>query len=421
MIIDINEIKGVLPHRYPFLLVDRILELEDKKRIVGIKNVTANEPFFQGHFPDQPIMPGVLILEALAQAGGVLFLRDPEFTGRLAFFASIENVKFRKPVVPGDQLRLEIEAIRAKRNFIKLSGKALVEGKVVCEGNFIFSLMEQPTKPGIHPTASVHASAILGKDVVVGANTIIGENVVIGDRTVLEANIFVEKWTRIGEDCHIHYGCVIGSAAQDIKYHGEKTWVVIGDRNQIREYVTINRSTGKDTITEIGNDNIFLTHVHIAHNCKLGNNIIIANMTNLGGHTEVEDKAVIGGMTGIHQFTKIGRGAMVGAYTRLPQDVPPFMLCEGNPAVVRGLNLVGLKRGGAGKEAIEEIKAIHKIFYRSDMNTSQAIKEMGTLKPKTEHAQHLITFLTKESHRGFIKKAKTKAAGNSVDTDVEET
>ncbi|MGE4169517.1 MAG: acyl-ACP--UDP-N-acetylglucosamine O-acyltransferase [Candidatus Margulisiibacteriota bacterium] len=404
---DSVSILNTLPHKYPFLLVDRVLESEDRKRIVGLKNVTINEPFFQGHFPEQPIMPGVLILEAMAQTGGLLFLKDPEFAGRLALFASMDNVKFRKQVVPGDQLRLEMDVLKIRDAFIKMHGKAVVDGKVACEGDFVFTLALKPSRPQIHPTASVHSSAILGKDVSIGPYCIVGENVVIGDRTQLEAHVMVEKWTRIGDDCRIYVGCVIGSAAQDVKYGGEKTWVVIGDRNEIREYVTINRSTGKNTITEIGSDNIFLTHVHIPHNCRIGNHVIIANMTNLGGHTIVEDRATIGGMTGVHQFVRIGQGAMVGAYTRLPQDVPPFMLCEGNPAYIRGMNLVGLKRRGVSKQGIAEIKEIFKVLYRSDKNTTQALDEISKMTMETPEAQHLMGFLKAESHRGITKKSGT--------------
>lgn len=400
-----TEISKILPHRYPFQLVDRVLQFNEGRSVIAIKNVTINEPFFQGHYPGNPVMPGVLILEALAQAGGFVLLRDSEFSGRFPYFAAMEKVKFRKPVVPGDQLRLEMELTKTKRNFVRMQGKALVDGNVVAEGQFLFTLAHEPSKPQIDATATVHRTAVLGKNVVIGPNTIVGEHVHIGDNTKIEANCFLEKWTKLGEDCHVHFGSVIGSAAQDMKYKGEKSYVEIGDRCEIREYVTINRATGKNTVTKIGSDNIFLTHVHIAHNCELGSNIIVANMTNIAGHTIIEDRAVIGGMTGIHQFVRIGKGAMVGAYTRLPQDVPPYMLCEGNPALIRGLNLVGLRRNGASKEAIQEIKSVYKKIYRSDLNTSQALKEVECMSLGTNEALHLQGFLNAESDRGITKKS----------------
>ena len=411
-VISAKSISKILPHRYPFQLVDQIIAFEENKSAVGIKNVTINEPFFQGHFPDNPIMPGVLILEALAQTAGYVLLKESDFAGRFPYFAAMEKVKFRRPAVPGDQLRLEIDVQKIKKNFVKIQGRALVEGKVICEGLFLFTLAHEPSHPQIHATASVHRTAQLGKNVTIGPNTIVGEHVSIGDQSRIEANCFIEKWTSIGEENHIHFGSVIGSAAQDIKYKGEKSWVVIGDRNEIREYVTINRATGKNETTQIGSDNIFLTNVHIAHNCKAGNNIIIANMTNIGGHSVIEDRAVIGGMTGIHQFVRIGQGCMVGAYTRLPQDVPPFMLCEGNPALIRNLNIVGLRRNGASRAAISELKNMFKLIYRSDLNMTQALKEVGQLTCESEQATILKTFLQAESLRGITKKNESDSVAS---------
>jgi len=405
VVLDPQMIQQLMPYRYPFLLVDKILKIENRQFIIGIKNVSVNEPFFQGHFPSHPVMPGVLILEALAQTGSILMMKDSEFSSRLAFFASLDKVKFRKPVVPGDQLRLEMDVAKVRQNYVQMKGVALVDGRVVCEGNFLFTLVEKPSRPQIHPTAFVHHTALLGKDVVVGPNTIIGENVIIGDRTILESHILIEKWTKIGKENHIHTGSVIGSAAQDVKYKGEKSWVVIGDRNMIREYVTINRATGEGMITEIGSDNIFLTHVHIAHNCMIGSNVVIVNMTNIAGHTHIEDRAIVGGMTGVHQFCRIGKGAMIGAYTRLPQDVPPYMLCEGNPAVIHGLNSVGLRRSGASRAAIQEIKNIYKLFYRSGLNASQAEESLKSMPIGTDEAQHLVTFLLGKSKRGITRKS----------------
>lgn len=406
--IYIKDLQQILPHRYPSLLIDRVIQIESRNYIVAIKNVSIGESYFQGHFVDSPIMPGVLILESLLQTGATLFLQDPEYFGRFAFFASIDRVEFFEKVIPGDQLRLEMEVVTINENTIHMKGRALVDGKIVCSGNFAFNLAHRPSKAQIHSTASVHHTAILGKNVVIGANTIIGEHVHIGDNTQIDANCFLEKWTKIGESCRVHFGCVIGSEAQDLKYKGEKSWVDIGDRNEIREYVTINRATGEKEVTKIGSDNIFLTHVHIAHNCVLGNNIVIANTTNLGGHTVVDDKAVIGGMTGIHQMVHIGRGAMVGAYTRLPQDVPPFMLCEGNPALIKGLNSVGLRRNGSSRAALSELKEIYKQLYRSNTDTANSIKIIQEKSYTSPEAALLLEFILNPSKRGFIKKLDTE-------------
>ncbi len=408
-IMDIVEIKGIIPHRYPMLLVDRIIQHDPRVRIVGVKNVTANEPFFSGHFEQDPIMPGTLILEALAQTGYVGLMSDSEFRGRLPLFASMDKVKFRAPVRPGDQIRLEMDILNIRDQFVKMSGNAFVDGRLVVEGTFVFNLSVVPSRPQIHSTASVHSTVILGKDVEIGPNVIIGEHVIVGDRTKIEANVLVEKWTRIGADNHIHFGCVLGSDPQDGKYKGERSWVVIGDRNIIREYVTINRATGKNETTEIGSDNLILTASHIAHNCKVGNFVTIVNQVNIAGHCEIADRAVIGGMTGIHQFTRIGTGAMVGAYTRLPQDVPPYMLCEGNPAIIRTLNLVGMRRGGLSRETITEVRNIHRIYYQSGRNASQALAELETIRFQSPEATHLVDFLKTDSPRGILKRAPDDA------------
>lgn len=403
--INISQILETIPHRYPFLLIDRVIDYEENKRLIALKNVSANDPYLHGHFPDNPTMPSTLIIEALAQAGVVLLLKNSDHAGRHPQVSTIDKTNFKKPVTPGDQLRLEIELLNVEDSLIHMNGKALVDGRLICETDITFSLTQRPSKPQIHKTAYVDPTAVLGKNVVIGPNAIIGEHVYIGDNTILEANTFVEKWTRIGDDCHIHFGCVIGSDPQDLSYKGEKSWVVIGDRNEIREYVTINRATGKDTVTQIGNDNLFLTHVHIAHNCVLGSNIVIANGTNVAGHSIVEDRVVIGGMTGIHQFCRIGRGAMVGAYTRLPQDVPPFMMCEGNPATIKGLNIIGMRRSGADRSALQEVKEVHKLYFRSNMNSQQAIDAISTLPLASDQARHLVSFLSVDSKRGITKKS----------------
>jgi UDP-N-acetylglucosamine acyltransferase len=286
-----------------------------------------------------------------------------------------------------------------------MDGMALVNGELVCEGEFTFTLSLRPTRPQIHRTASVHASAILGKDVVIGPNVIIGENVVIGDNTIIEGHVMIEKWTQLGSQCHVHFGSVIGSGPQDVKYAGERSFVKIGDRNIIREYVTINRATGREAATVVGSDNLFLTNVHLAHNCHVGNHVTIANMTNIAGHSIIEDRVLIGGMTGVHQFVRIGEGAMVGAYTRLPQDVPPFMLCEGNPALIRTLNLIGLKRRGVSRVAIQEIRRIFKHYYRMEKNASQALHDIEAEGVTSSEAQRLLQFLKLDSPRGIIKKA----------------
>jgi UDP-N-acetylglucosamine acyltransferase len=409
--LEIKDIMKILPHRYPFLLVDRIIELEEGHRAVGIKNVSINEPFFMGHFPEYPIMPGVLIVEAMAQVAGIILLRMPQAQGKLAFFASIQEVKFRHPVFPGDTLRMEAVILKLKGFSGKVEVKAFVDDKLVAEGTMMCTLVDRAFNetPGfkgteVHRTAYVHPTAKLGENVKIGPYTIIGEDVVVGDNTTIDAHVVLDKWTTIGRDCHLHYGAVIGDKGQVLKTNNdEKSFVQIGDRNEIREYVTIHRASGEGAATIIGDDNLLMANVHIAHNCRVGNQVVITNVTGLSGHVVVEDQAIIGGMVGIHQHVRIGRLAMVGGYSRVVQDIPPFMLVEGRPAIVRGINSVGMQRRNMPPEIQAEIKKVYKILYRSGLNLTQAMEKIENTVNKYDEVKHLINFVN-ESERGVCKK-----------------
>ncbi|OGB88200.1 hypothetical protein A3H38_00425 [candidate division WOR-1 bacterium RIFCSPLOWO2_02_FULL_46_20] len=403
-VLNINEIAKIIPHRYPFLLIDKIIELEEGKRAVAIKNVTMNEPQFQGHFPNHPIMPGVLIMEALAQVGVVMALRTAGNEGKLVYFAGIDKVRFRKPVVPGDQLRLEVETLWIRGALGKMKGRALVGDELVTEGEFMFSLADREAGGvQIHPTATVHQSAQLDNNVEVGPYAVIGPEVIIGEGTKVGAHCIISKWAAIGKENVIHQGVSIGAAPQDLKYKGEKGEIIIGDKNIIREFVTIHLPTNGGK-TVIGNENFIMVHAHIPHNCKIGNQVIIGGYVGLAGHTEIDDQVIIGGLAGIHQFVRIGRLTMVGAQSKILKDVPPFMLVDGNPAQVRGINSIGLQRGGLSNDAINEIKKAFKFIYESGYTTSEAAKEISKrLRPLPEIEQ-ILGFLNEESKRGISKK-----------------
>ncbi|MBU0580310.1 MAG: acyl-ACP--UDP-N-acetylglucosamine O-acyltransferase [Candidatus Margulisbacteria bacterium] len=276
----------------------------------------------------------------------------------------------------------------------------------------------------IDNTAHVHSSAVLGSGVKVGPYAIIDENAVIGDNAIIDAHAVIGAGSKIGEESHIHYGAVIGDMPQDVKYAGEKTNVVMGARNQIREYVTINRATGPGNKTELGDNNILMSHVHIGHNCKLGNNVVIVSLSQLAGHVTVEDNVIIGGMVGIPQFLRIGKMAMIGGYARLFQDIPPFMLAEGNPAYVQAINSVGLKRNGIKREIISFIKEAYKIIYRSNLNISQALEKIkkdclseGSL---PEEIKYLINFI-KNSTKGINRKQTSTELLSSEGSGLAET
>lgn len=403
--LDINDILKTLPHRYPFILVDRVLEYEEGKRAVAIKNVTINEPFFQGHFPDQPVMPGVLIVEAIAQVGAVLALRQPSSLGKIVFFAGIDNLRFRRPVLPGDQLKIEVEVLWFKRGLGKMRGTATVEGDVAAEGEFTFSLVDQGSSGAqIHPTATIHPTAVLGKGVQIGPYVVIGPEVSIGERTVIGPHTQISRWTKIGKENVIHHGVSIGAAPQDIRYKGEKGEIIIGDKNTIREFVTIHLPAGEGKQTSIGNDNFIMVHAHIPHNCRIGNQVVIGGFAGLAGHTVIEDQATIGGMAGVHQFVRIGRLSMIGAQSKIVQDIPPFMLAEGNPAEVRGVNSIGLQRRGISQEAIAEIKKAFKLIYEARQSTEKMVEELKKRLRPLEEISQLVAFLEKESRRGISKK-----------------
>ena len=259
----------------------------------------------------------------------------------------------------------------------------------------------------IHATAVIHPSAKIGQDVKIGPYVVIGEHCTIGDGTILGPHSVIEPFTILGKECQVFSGAVVGAIPQDVKYGGEESYTFIGDRNVIRECVTINRATGMGEETRIGDDNLFLAYVHIAHNCMIGNGCILSNAVTLAGHVELEDFVTIGGMTGVHQFTKIGTMAMVGAMARIVQDVPPYMLVEGNPPKAYGPNVIGLKRRGMDQETRTLLKRAYKLIYRSNLNVAQAIEKIIELGDASE-LHHLIHFIER-SERGLVGKLSAEA------------
>lgn len=244
----------------------------------------------------------------------------------------------------------------------------------------------------IHPTAVIHPNADIHPTVEVGPYAVIGENVKIGAQTKIGAHVIIEGPTEIGVGNVIFPGAAIGLEPQDLKYKGAASWVKIGDYNKIREYVTINRATAEGEATVVGNSNLLMAYVHLAHNCVLGDRIIIANSVSLAGHVQIESQAVIGGVLGIHQFVHIGRMAMLGGMSRIDRDVPPYMLVEGNPSKVRSLNLIGLKRSGLSAAEIGELKKAFRILYRSGYTVNEALEQLDLLGNR-DHLQHLRHFV----------------------------
>ena len=233
--------------------------------------------------------------------------------------------------------------------------------------------MTDATGAGIHPTALVDDSAELGPGVSVGPYTVIGPNVRIESGTRIGPHVLIERDTLVGADCVVSNGAVLGTDPQDLKYAGEPTRLIVGDRTMIREFATLNRGTGAGGLTSVGSDCLLMAYSHVAHDCEVGDHVILANSVNMGGHVSIADWAIVGGMTPIHQFVRIGAHAFVGGGSRVAKDVPPYVKAAGTPMQLYGLNSVGLQRRGFSEEVRRELKRAYRLFFASEHNTTQAL------------------------------------------------
>jgi UDP-N-acetylglucosamine acyltransferase len=254
----------------------------------------------------------------------------------------------------------------------------------------------------IHSTAIVDPKAELGKGTVVGPYCVVGPDVVLGERCSLQHHVTLTGPTRAGSENKFYAYCSIGQQTQDLKYAGEPTYLEIGDGNTFREFCTVNRSTKSDGKTRVGNGGNFLAYSHIGHDCSVGDSVVFSNNGTLAGHVEVGDHAVMGGLTAVHQFCRIGRFAITGGCSKIVQDVPPFLIADGNPAEIRGINQVGMERAGFSPESLKAIKEAFRLLYRSKLNTRQAIEKVRTEIEAVEEIGQLIDFIEK-SERGIIR------------------
>lgn len=258
--------------------------------------------------------------------------------------------------------------------------------------------------PTIHPTAIIDPTAELHETVTVGPYSIIAGSVTIDSGTQIGSHVFIDQYTRIGKDCQIFPFTSIGTAPQDKKFKGEKTELVIGDENVIREYATINRGTPDGGgVTRIGNQNLLLAYIHIAHDCHLGNGITMVNVATLGGHVTLEDYSVIGGLAAVHQFVRIGAHAYVGGKTGVSQDIPPFVLASGERAKLFGLNIVGLKRHNFSNEAIQALKKAYQTVIRSHLTIQEAMIRVEKEVPVFPEVQQFLEFV-RNSKRGIPRR-----------------
>jgi len=256
----------------------------------------------------------------------------------------------------------------------------------------------------IHPTAIVDAGAVIDSSAEIGPYSVVGAEVTIGARTRLMAHVYVEGPTGIGADNIFYPYSTVGVASQDLKYQGERAETRIGDRNKIREFVTIHRGTeGGGRLTSIGDDNLLMAYVHVAHDARVGDHTVLANGVTLGGHVTVEDWAVVGAFSGLHQFCRVGRHAMIGGYTVVTRDVAPFSTTVSErDAAVFGANKTGLERRGFSAETIEKLHKAFRLLGRSGLNTTQAVARMREELAGCAEVEELIGFI-EGSERGVIK------------------
>jgi len=245
----------------------------------------------------------------------------------------------------------------------------------------------------IHESSIIHRDAQIADDVTIGPNSYIGPKVLIDCGAILGPNVVIEGWTRIGKNCKISSGAVLGGSPQIVNHKVKTSWVHIGEKTEIREFVTIHRSSEENGITSIGCGVYLMAYVHVAHDCKIGDHVIATNYTGISGHVVIEEKAVIGGHVGIHQFIRIGKMAMVGGMTRLVQDVLPFSLVEGNPPRLYGNNAVGLRKNKIAPSVRSGLKKAFKFITRSNLNTSQALERIKQEIPESEELKYLCDFI----------------------------
>jgi UDP-N-acetylglucosamine acyltransferase len=409
-VINVPILLDRLCYRFPSMFVDRIME-HDAGRLVAVKNVTVNEDFFQGHFPGTPVMPGVLMLESLSQVAAILLLQREEGPPNLrAYLRGVNDAKFRRQVLPGDRLRLEVSLGRRRASLARAHGAAYVGDQLVAEAELLLGLA--PDRTDIHPTAIVHPRAIVGEGTTIGPHATVGPNVRIGANCRIGASAVIDGWTEIGDETEIYPLASIGLIPQDLKFKGEETRLVIGRRNIFREFVTINRGTrGGGGVTAIGDRNVFMAYVHVAHDCHVANDVIFGPHATLGGHVAVEDFANISAGSAVHQFCRVGRHGFIGGYSVITKDALPYARTVGSrPARTFGTNTIGLTRRGFSPDVVDKLKRAFRYLLQSKLNTTRALQQIQQDSSLVcPDVQHLIDFI-RTSRRGVILRRAARRA-----------
>jgi len=410
-VININALLDRLCYRYPSTLVDAIIEHEAGRRLVAVKNVTVNEEFFQGHFPGAPLMPAVLMLESWSQVAAILLLhRQDASPNARVYLRGVNDAKFRRQIVPGDVLRLEISLGRRRAPLARAQAAAYVGDQVVAEAELLLSVVLDRTE--IDATALVHPRAQIGQGTVIGPHAVIGPDVRIGANCTIGASSVVGGWTDIGDETEIFPFASIGLIPQDLKFRGEETRLSIGRRNIFREFVTINRGTmGGGGVTEIGDRNVFMAYVHVAHDCHVGHDTIFGPHATLGGHVTVEDFANISAGSAVHQFCRVGRHGFIGGYSVVTKDALPFARTVGSrPARIFGVNTIGLERRGLKPDVIDKLKRSFRYLLQSKLNTTKALQQIQKDRSLScDEVQYLVEFI-RTSQRGVVLRRASRRA-----------
>lgn len=254
----------------------------------------------------------------------------------------------------------------------------------------------------IHPAAHVEAGAELGTGVEVGPGAVIGPHVRIGDGTRIGSCALVTGWTKVGAGCRLHHGAVVGSPPQDLKYEGRESYLEVGDRTEIREYVTANLATEPGATTRIGSECLLMAYSHVAHNCQIGDRVVIANAVQLAGYVVIEDWAIVGGGTVVHQFVRIGCHSMIGGGSRIPQDVAPFIKLAGSPPRLAGINSIGLERRGVAREVVDALSGAYRLLFRDGLTVADAVVRVRERYAGISEVEHLARF-AETSARGLTR------------------
>jgi UDP-N-acetylglucosamine acyltransferase len=378
---------------FPYLLVDRVVEVEPGVRAVGVKLVSANEPYFAGHFPGHPILPGVMLCEALVQLGSALAGSAP------LKLTAVERARFRRPVAPGDALQLEVTC-RSPGPPWQLHGVATAAGAVVAEVDFAAATVDGVR---IHPTAQVAPGAELDTGVTVEAYAVIGPHVRAGRDVWIGPHAVVTGRTTLGARTRVFQFASVGAPPQDLKYRGEPSTLEMGEGNIVREFVSINPGTsGGGMTTRIGARCLFMVSSHVAHDCHVGDQVVLANGAALGGHVLIEDHAIVGGLAGVHQYVRIGESALCAAGAMVSMDVPPYCTAAGDRARLRGLNAIGLRRRGMAPDRIAALKRAYRMLFQGGGSRRDAIARTRAALGDVPEVERLVAFVA-SSARGVCR------------------